>query len=101
MPYKDPNRPLIIPQEYLILNDDYLTHANMPTLVPELSPYFQKILCGPLTDNERSYYHAVVQLNERYTKSELMYIIAIYSTFVFNKQYKYGPLSSNNHHSSD
>ena len=44
MPYKNPNHPLVIPQEYLILNDGYLTPANMPTHVQELSPYFQKIL---------------------------------------------------------
>ena len=42
MPYKNPNRPLIIPQEYLILNDDYLTPANMPTHVQELSRCFLK-----------------------------------------------------------
>ena len=92
MPYKNPNRPLIIPQEFLILNDDYLTPANMPTHVQELSPFFQKILSEPLTNKERSYYHTLVQ--KRYTNSELLYIIANFSTFCFNKQYNYGPLSS-------
>ena len=70
MPYKNPNRPLIIPQGYLILNDDYLTPDNKRPRVQELSPYFQKILPGPLTDNERSYYHTLVQ--KRYTNAELM-----------------------------
>ena len=92
MPYKNPNGPLIIPQEYFILNDDYLTPANMPTHIQELSPYFQKNLSGPLTDNERSYYHTLVQ--KRDTNTELMYIIAKFSTFLFNKQSKYCPLSS-------
>ena len=51
MPYKNSNRPLVIPQEYLLLNDDYLTPAIIPTHVEELSPYFQNILSGALTDN--------------------------------------------------
>ena len=85
MLYENLNRPLIIPQEYLILND-YLTPANKPTHVQELSPYFQKVLSGPLTDNERSYYHTLVQ--KRYTYAEIMYIIAKFSTFLFNNQYK-------------
>ena len=92
MPYENPNRPLIIPQEYLILNDDYLTPANMPTHVPELSPYFQKIISGPLTENGRSYYQTLVQ--KRYTNAKLMYIFAKFFTFLFNKQYKYGPFPS-------
>ena len=91
MPYKDPTRPLIVPQEYLVLNDDYLTHANIPTQVHELSPYFHQILSGPLNNNELSYYTTLVQ--KRYTHPELMYIIAKFSTFLFQKQYKYGPLS--------
>ena len=64
----------------------------MPTHIQELSPYFQKNLSGPLTDNERSYYHSLVQ--KRDTNTELMYIIAKFSTFLFNKQSKYGPVSS-------
>ena len=55
--------------------------------------FFKKFLSDPLTDNERSYYHTLVQ--KRYTNAELItYIIAQFSTFLFNKQYKYGPLSS-------
>ena len=92
MPFKNPNRPLIRPQEYLILKNDYLTPVIMPTHVQELSPYFQKILPGPLTDNEHSHYHTLVQ--KRYINSELLYIIANISTFRFNKQYQYGPFSS-------
>ena len=60
MPYKNLNRPLIIPQKYLILKDNHLTPANMPTHVQELSANFHKILSGPLTHNERSYYHTIV-----------------------------------------
>ena len=93
LPYKNPNRPLIILQEDLILSDDYLTPANMPTHVQELSPYFQKILSSPLTDNERSYYHTLVQ--KRYTNAALLYIIAKFSIFHFNKQFKYGPFLQN------
>ena len=59
----------------------------MTTNVQELSPYFQKNLSNHLIDNKRSYYPC----SNRYTNAELMYIIVKFSTFLFNKQYKYGP----------
>ena len=37
-PYKDLTQPLIVPQEHLILNDDYLIHAKIPSGVQEISP---------------------------------------------------------------
>ena len=65
MPYKDPTRLLIVPQEYLVLNDDYLTHANIPNKVYELFPYFQNILNGPLKNNEPLLY---------FTRIETLYV---------------------------
>ena len=92
MPYKNPNRSLVIPQEYLILNDDYILPANIHTNVQVHSPYFHKILAGPLTDNEHSYYRNLVE--KSYSDSEIKYIIANFSsTFLFPNQYKYGPIT--------
>ena len=92
MSHKDPTRPIIVPQEFLNFNEDYLLHSNIPTDVQELHPYFQKILSGPLNDTEHAYYTTLVQ--KRCTHQELMYIIAKFSPFLYKKQYKYGSLSS-------
>ena len=84
MPYKDPTRPIVFPHEYLIHNDDYLTHANVSKKAHELSPYFRQILTGPVTDSELSFYTTLVQ--NGCTHPELRYFIANFSTFLLNKQ---------------
>ena len=64
MPYKNPNRPLMKPQEYLIPNEDYLTPPICQHMYKNSHRISNKILSGPLTDNERSYYHTLVSFKK-------------------------------------
>ena len=90
LPFEDTTRPLVVPQEYLFLNVDYLTHANIHNKLHELSPHFQHILTGPLN---KMNYRIILHKYKIYTYPEVMNISAKLSNFLFQKQYKYGPLS--------
>ena len=68
-----PKRPIIVPQEYLILNNDSLIQEDVPQCISDPLPPIQPIASQPLGDSEKSYYHAIVK--KGYTYIELIFII--------------------------
>ena len=70
----DPKRPIIVPQEYLILNDDSLLQEDIPLCISDLLPPNQPIASQTLGDCEKSYYHGVAK--KGYSYNELLFIIS-------------------------
>ena len=70
----NPKRPIIVPQEYLILNDDSLLQEDTPQNISDpLSP-LQHMASQPLGDSEKSYYYAMTK--KGYSYNELIFIIS-------------------------
>ena len=54
LPKDNPKRPIIVPQEYLILNDDSLLQENIPQCISDPLPPIKPIASQPLGDCEKS-----------------------------------------------
>ena len=74
LPNDNPKRPIIVPQEYLILNDDSLLQEGIPLCISDPLPPIQPIASQPLGDCEKSFYHAVAK--KGYSYNELLFIIS-------------------------
>ena len=74
LPNGNPKRPIIVPQEYLILNDASLLQEEIPLCVSDPLPPIQPIASQPLGDCEKSYYHAIAKTG--YSYNELLFIIS-------------------------
>ena len=61
LPNENPKRPNIVPQEYLILNDDSLLQEDIPQCLSDPLPPIQPIASQPLGDCEKSFYHAIAK----------------------------------------
>ena len=61
LPNENPKRPIIVPQEYLILNDDSLLQEDIPQCISDPLPPIQPIAFQPLGDCEKSYYYALAK----------------------------------------
>ena len=72
LPNDNPKRPIVVPQEYLILNDDSLLQEDIPQNIPDPLPPLQHIASQPLGDSEKSYYYAITK--KGYTYNELIFI---------------------------
>ena len=74
LPNENPKRPIIVPQEYLILNDDSLLQEDIPRGESDPLPPIQPIASQPLGDCEKSYYYAIAK--KGYSNNELLFIIS-------------------------
>ena len=74
LPNENPNRPIIVPQEYLILNDDSLLQEDIPQCISVPLPPIQPIAFQPLGDCEKPYYYALAK--KGYSHNELLIIIS-------------------------
>ena len=74
LPNENPKRPIIVPQEYLILNDDSLLQEDIPQCISDPLPPIQPIAFQPLRDCEKSYYYALAK--KGYSHNELLFIIS-------------------------
>ena len=74
LPNENPKRPIIVPQEYLILNDDLLLQADIPECISDPLPPIQHIAFQPLGDCENPYYYAIAK--KGYSHNELLFIIS-------------------------
>ena len=74
LPNENPKRPIIVPQEYLILNDDSLLQENIPQCISDPLPPIQPIAFQHLGDCEKSYYFAIAK--KGYSHNELLFIIS-------------------------
>ena len=74
LPNDNPKRPIIVPQEYLILNDDSLIQEDIPKSISDPLPPIQPIAFQPLGDCEKSDYYAIAK--KGYSNNELLFIIS-------------------------
>ena len=72
LPNDNPKRPIIVPQEYLILNDDSLLQEEIPQKISDPLPPLQHIASQPLGDSEKSYYYAITK--KGYSYNGLLFI---------------------------
>ena len=86
LPNDNPKRPIIVPQEYLILNDDSLLQEDIPQNISDLLPPLQHIASQPLGDCEKSYFYALTK--KGYSNNELIFIISYLLSFLTNRNTK-------------
>ena len=72
LPNDNPKRPIFVPQEYLILNDDSLLQEDIPQNKSDPLPPLQHIASQSLGDSEKSYYYAITK--KGYSYNELIFI---------------------------
>ena len=61
LPNDNTKTPIIVPQEYLILNDDSLLQEDIPQYISDPLPPIQHIASQPLGNCEKIYYHAIAK----------------------------------------
>ena len=86
LPNDNPKRPIIVPQEYLILNDDSLLQEDIPQYISDPLPPLQQIASQPLGDCEKSYFHAMTK--KGYSNNELIFIISHLLSLLTNGNHK-------------
>ena len=74
LPNANPKRPIIVPQENLILNDDSLLQEDIPKSISDPFPPIQPIASQPLGDCEKSNYYAIAK--KGYSKNELLFFLS-------------------------
>ena len=72
LPNDNPKRPIIVPQEYLILNNDSLLQEDIPQNISDILPPLQHIASQPHGDSEKSFYYAITK--KGYSYNELIFI---------------------------
>ena len=75
LPNENPKRPIIVPQENLILNDDSLLQEDIPQCISDPLPPIQPIAFQPLGDCENFYYYALAKTGNSH--SELLFILSL------------------------
>ena len=85
LPNDNPKRPIIVPQEYLILNDDPLLQEDIPQQIHDPLPPLQQIASQPLGDCEKSYFYAMTK--KGYSNNELIFIISHLLSLLTNGNY--------------
>ena len=86
LPNDNPKRPIIVPQEYLILNDDSLLQEDIPQNISDPLPPLQHIASQPLGDCEKSYFYAMTK--KGYSNNELIFIISHLLSLLTNRNHK-------------
>ena len=86
LPNDNPKRPIIVPQEYLILNDDSLLQEDIPQHISDPLPPLQQIASQPLGDCEKSCFHAMIK--KGYSNNELIFIISHLLPLLTNGNHK-------------
>ena len=61
LPNDNPKRSIIVPQEFLIMNDDSLLQEDIPQHISDPLPPLQHIASQPLGDCEKSSFHAMTK----------------------------------------
>ena len=86
LPNNNPKRPIIVPQEYLILNDDSLLQEDIPQNISDPLPPLQHIASQPLGDCEKSYFYAMTK--KGYSNNELIFINSHLLSLLTNGNHK-------------
>ena len=74
LPNENPKRPIIVPQENLILNDDSLLQEDIHKGVSDPLPPIQPIASQPLGDCEKSSFYAIAK--KGYSNNEVLFIVS-------------------------
>ena len=74
LPNENPKRPIIVPQEYLILKDDSLLQEDILKSISDPLPPIQPIASQPLGDCEKFYYYAIAK--KGYSNNEIFFNIS-------------------------
>ena len=74
LPNVNPKRPIIVPQEHLILNDDSLLQKDIPQCISNPLPPIQNRASQPLGDCEKPYYPALAK--KGYFHNEFLFLIS-------------------------
>ena len=86
LPNDNPKRPIIVPQEYLILNNDSLLQEDIPQHISDPLPPLQHIASQSLGDCEKSYFHAMTK--KGYSNNKLIFIISHLLSLLTNGNHK-------------
>ena len=73
LPNDNPKRPIIVPQENFILNDDSLLQEDIPKRISDPLPPIQIIASQPLGDCEKLHHYAIAK--KGYSNNEILFII--------------------------
>ena len=74
LPNENPKRPIIVPQDYIILNDDSLLQEDIPQCTSDPFPPIQPIAFQPFGDCEKAYCYALAK--KGYSHNEFLFIIS-------------------------
>ena len=80
---ENPKRPIIVPQEYPILNNDSLLQEDIPQCISDPLPPVQPIAFQPLGDCEKSSYYALAK--KGYSHNELLFLISHLISILTNR----------------
>ena len=83
-PKSDPTRPLIVPQEYLINNDDMSPYESIPEKVDNTLPQLKPLLTKPMQENEKLFYQTLAMKRNTYT--ELLFTVAHLTTYIIKRE---------------
>ena len=86
LPNKNPKRQIIVPQEYLILNNDSLLQEDVSQCISDFLPPIQSIAFQPLGGCEKSYYYALAK--KGYSHNELSFIYSHLISILIKKNTK-------------
>ena len=76
LPNDNPKRPIIVPQDFPILNDDSLLQEDIPKSKSDPLPPIQPIASQPLGDCEKSYYYATAKKDILIMNSYSLFLIS-------------------------
>ena len=82
-PKSNPTRPLIVPQEYLINNDDMSPYASMPEKVENTLPQLKSLL-SKLQETEKVLYQTLAMKQNTYT--ELLFTVAQLTAYIIKRE---------------
>ena len=86
LPFNDTSRPLIVPQEYIILFDNFSLPCNVPTQIVKPLTVIKHLVSSPLDDKEKSYYTALSK--QSYSSNELLFISAKIISYMVQTEQK-------------
>ena len=79
LPYNDTSPPLIVPQEYLILLDDFLLPCSIFSQIVKPLTVIEYLVSSPLGDKDKSYFTDLVS-NRTHTTNCSLFQLKLFQT---------------------
>ena len=86
LPHNDTSRPIIVPQEYLVLSDDFLLPCNIPPTIVKPLIVIKHHGFSSLDDKDEAYYTALSKQSHSY--NELLFISAKIISYMVQIEHK-------------